>query len=91
MKKFVIASVSVIVIIVAAFFAAHTYRVDGVIDAVVHNNVADTVVFTAENGHRYAFEVVDVDDMPYEVGYDINVLMFDSFDEADPTDDEIWF
>lgn len=90
MKKFVIAALSVLVIAVVAFFAAHTYRTDGVVDAIVYNDVVDTVVFTAENGHRYSFDVTNTDDL-YEVGYDINMLMFDGFDEADPTDDEVWF
>lgn len=88
MKKLAIAVVSVIVIAALAWACSHVYRTDVVVSSITYYGIEQTVYFDAENGHRYAFDVIDGENL-YHVNDEMNIVMWDNLTPEDPTDDMV--
>lgn len=87
MKKLVIV-LAAIAMIAMMWIGSHIYRSDAEVVATADYIGFERVYIDLENGHRYAFDVVDSDNI-YSVGNVINVAMWDEFTPSDPTDDII--
>ena len=87
MKKLFIA-VAAIAAIATMLVGSHVYRADAVVSAITYYGIEETVYVDLDNGHRYAFDVVDGEDI-YNVGGEMTIAMWDGFTPEDPTDDII--
>ena len=85
MKNIIKIIAAIITVIIIVFGMTHFYRADGIVSAITYNNFENEVFIDLENGHRYSFYEDGTDGL-YEVGYDVNVLMYNNGTD-DPTDD----
>ena len=87
MKKLVM--FVVVTMMVAMMWAcSHIYRSDAEVRAIAYNGFKETVTVRLENGHLYAFDIIDSEDL-YNVHDIVNFAMWDGLTPDDPTDDII--